>query len=52
MILVTGDHGFRVNEHKENFNYTFTAFKGFDSLALKQIKSIQDIGLLINAGLK
>jgi hypothetical protein len=51
-IILTGDHGFRVNEHKENFNYTFTAFKGFDSLALKQIKSIQDIGLLINAGLK
>jgi len=51
-IILTGDHGFRKNEHNENFHYTFTAFKGFDSLALKQIESIQDIGLLINAGFK
>jgi len=51
-IILTGDHGFRVNEHKENFHYTFTAFKGFDSLALNQIESIQDIGLLINTGFK
>ena len=51
-IILTGDHGFRVNEHKENFNYSFTAFKGFDSTSLKQIQSIQDIGLLINAGFK
>jgi hypothetical protein len=51
-IILTGDHGFRKNEHKENFNYSFTAFKGFDSLALKQLESIQDIGLLINAGFK
>ena len=51
-IILTGDHGYRRNEHKENFHYSFTAFKGFDSLALKQIKSIQDIGLLINAGFK
>jgi hypothetical protein len=51
-IILTGDHGFRKKEHNENFHYTFTAFKGFDSLALKQIESIQDIGLLINAGFK
>jgi hypothetical protein len=51
-IILTGDHGFRKNEHNENFHYTFTAFKGFDSLALKQIESIQDIGLLVNAGFK
>jgi hypothetical protein len=49
-IIITGDHGYRRNEHKENYHYSFTAFKGFDSLALKQIESIQDIGLLINAG--
>ena len=48
-IILTGDHGFRRNEHNENYHYTFSAFKGFDSLALKQIESIQDIGLLINA---
>jgi hypothetical protein len=51
-IILIGDHGNRRNGHKENFHYTFTAFKGFDSLALKQIESIQDIGLLINAGFK
>lgn len=51
-IIITGDHGYRRNEHKENYHYSFTSFKGFDSLALKQIESIQDIGLLINAGFK
>ena len=51
-IILTGDHGFRRNEHKENYHYSFTAYKGFDSTALKQIESIQDIGLLINTGFK
>jgi hypothetical protein len=51
-IIITGDHGYRRNEHKENYHFSFTAFKGFDSLALKQIESIQDIGLIINAGFK
>lgn len=51
-IILTGDHGYRRNEHKENYHYSFTAFKGFDSTSLKQIESIQDIGLLINAGFK
>ena len=51
-IILTGDHGYRRNEYKENYHYSFTAFKGFDSTSLKQIESIQDIGLLINAGFK
>ena len=51
-IILTGDHGYRRNEHKENYHYSFTAFKGFDSTALNQIESIQDIGLLINEGFK
>ena len=51
-IILTGDHGYRRNEHKENYHYSFTAFKGFDNTSLKQIESIQDIGLLINAGFK
>jgi hypothetical protein len=51
-IILTGDHGYRRNEHKENYHYSFTAFKGFDSLALKQIETIQDIGLIVNAGFK
>ena len=51
-IILTGDHGYRRNEHKENYHYSFTAYKGFDSTSLTQIESIQDIGLLINAGFK
>ena len=51
-IIITGDHGYRRNEHKENYHYSFTAYKGFDSTSLNQIESIQDIGLLINAGFK
>ena len=51
-IILTGDHGYRRNEYKENYHYSFTAFKGFESTSLKQIESIQDIGLLINAGFK
>lgn len=51
-IILTGDHGYRRNEHKENYHYSFSAFKGFDSTSLKEIESIQDIGLLINAGFK
>ena len=45
-IILTGDHGLRgmpTNPHS-----TFTAFYGFDSTALKNIHSVQDIGNLIN----
>jgi hypothetical protein len=45
-IILTGDHGLRgmpTNPHS-----TFTAFYGFDSTALKNIHSVQDLGNLIN----
>ena len=47
-IILTGDHGFR---HMKEVppNYTFTAFYGFDSTQLTNLKSVQDIGSLINA---
>ena len=47
-IILTGDHGFRRMKEVPP-NYTFTAFYGFDSLQLTNLKSVQDIGSLINA---
>lgn len=45
-IIVTGDHGLR--GMPTNPHYTFGAFYGFDSATVSQIKSVQDIGSLIN----
>ncbi len=45
-IILTGDHGLRgmpTNPHA-----TFTAYYGFDSTAIQKVKSVQDIGSLIN----
>jgi hypothetical protein len=45
-IILTGDHGLRgmpTNPHA-----SFTAFYGFDTTALKNIHSVQDLGNLIN----
>jgi hypothetical protein len=50
-IILTGDHGLR-GWNKVNPNYTFTAFYGFDEKDLEQIKSVQDIGSLINGYFK
>ena len=47
-IILTGDHGFRRMKEVPP-NYTFTAFYGFDSSQLTNLKSVQDIGSLINA---
>ena len=47
-IILTGDHGFRHMKDVPS-NYTFTAFYGFDSTQLTNLKSVQDIGSLINA---
>lgn len=49
-IIVTGDHGLR--GMPTNPNYTFGAFYGFDSTTVSQIKSVQDIGSLINGAFK
>lgn len=45
-IILTGDHGLRgmpTNPHA-----TFTAYYGFDSTAIQNVKSVQDLGSLIN----
>jgi len=47
-IIITGDHGFR-NQSTINPHNTFTAFYGFNQQSIDSIKSVQDIGNLINA---
>jgi hypothetical protein len=46
-IIITGDHGYR-NVSKLNPNYTFLALYGFDDINISEIKTVQDIGSLIN----
>jgi hypothetical protein len=46
-IIVTGDHGYR-SEIRINPNNTFAAFWGFEKRDVELIKSVQDIGSLIN----
>ena len=46
-IIVTGDHGFR-REKKNNPHNTYTAFWGFDEGDIKKMRSVQDLGSLIN----
>lgn len=47
-IIITGDHGYR-GDNNINPHSTFTAFYGFDSGDIAQIRSVQDLGTLINA---
>jgi hypothetical protein len=46
-IIITGDHGYR-SDKRMNPNNTFTAFWGFNEEAIYQIRSVQDLGSLIN----
>ncbi|MDG2372197.1 MAG: hypothetical protein P8L83_06255 [Flavobacteriaceae bacterium] len=50
-IIIVGDHGFR---HHKDFNSLNTTgyFKGFKSEDLDKIKSVQDLGYLINSSFK
>ena len=48
-IILTGDHGYR-NDKRINAHFTFAAFYGFDKPSLDSIKSVQDLGSLINGG--
>jgi len=50
-IIVTGDHGFRINDSL-NVQNTFSAYYGFDSSSVNTIKSVQDLGSLINHSFK
>ncbi len=45
-IIITGDHGYKGGV--VNPNYTFSAFWGFNKFEVDKIKSVQDIGILIN----
>lgn len=47
-IILSGDHGFR-GDKRINPYYTFTAFYGFDQSSIDSIKSVQDLGSLINS---
>jgi hypothetical protein len=46
-IIITGDHGYRFDK-KMNPHNTFTAFFGFDTKDIDKMKSVQDLGSLIN----
>ncbi len=46
-IILTGDHGLR--ESITNPHHSFTAYYGFDGYDLNKIRSVQDLGSLINA---
>ncbi len=46
-VIVASDHGYRLDERINKRN-SFAAFYGFDSTSVESIKSVQDIGSLIN----
>jgi hypothetical protein len=50
-IIITGDHGYR-GDDRINPHNTFTAFYGFEQAAIDNIKSVQDLGSLINSSYK
>jgi len=45
-IIIIGDHGYRSNNKINPYN-TFGAFYGFQQEDLEEVKTVQDIGLLI-----
>ena len=45
-VIIVGDHGYRSNIKISPYN-TFGAFYGFDEKDVNEIKTVQDIGLLI-----
>ncbi len=47
-IIITGDHGYDDLSKEIKANNTFTAFYGFDKEDISKIKTVQDIGFLIN----
>lgn len=48
-IILTGDHGFR-SDKRINPHCTFAAFYGFEKISIDNLKSVQDLGSLINCG--
>jgi hypothetical protein len=47
-VIITGDHGYDDLSKEIKANNTFTAFYGFDNEDVSKIKTVQDIGFLIN----
>ncbi len=47
-IIITGDHGYDDLSKEIKASNTFTAFYGFDKEDVSKIKSVQDLGFLIN----
>jgi hypothetical protein len=47
-IIITGDHGYK-GDRRVNAQKTFAAFYGFDKSEIESIKSVQDLGFLINS---
>lgn len=47
-IILTGDHGYR-GDNRINPHFTFSAFYGFEKESIDSLKSVQDIGSLINS---
>jgi hypothetical protein len=47
-IILSGDHGYRY-ESKLNPKFTFLALYGFDDININEIKTVQDLGSLINS---
>jgi hypothetical protein len=50
-IIFSGDHGYR-NDTTINPYKTFTAFYGYEKNMLNEVKSVQDLGILINSSFK
>jgi hypothetical protein len=48
-IILTGDHGLR--ESNTNPHQSFSAYYGFEGYELNKIRSVQDIGSLINSAI-
>lgn len=48
-IILTGDHGDREDPTIIDPKYTATAFYGFEEKDVEKIRSVQDLGVLINA---
>ncbi len=51
-IILTGDHGYGNIGGGIKANYTFGAFYGFNTYEINKLKSVQDVGNLINASFK
>jgi len=50
-IIISGDHGYR-DDKRIDAHQTLTAFYGFDQADVDQVRSVQDIGTLIEGSFK